>query len=166
MAEMTTNVSGIHASQFKPEDLASILTNGKMGGHLSAAWALSERGAAIVDPLVQVMKNPDRNVRWSAAIALQRIGSSAVDPLTKVLANGAPETRAPAIWALEQIGDERAGDPLICVLKGDADEFCRWMAAAALRKIGHPDGIAAVNEALKGANAEEIGYIEELIEGS
>jgi HEAT repeat protein len=112
------------------------------------------------------MKNPDRNVRWSAAIALQRIGASAVDPLTKVLVNGSPETRAPAIWALEQIGDDRAVDPLIGILKGDTNEFCRWMAAAALRKIGDPTGIAAVEEALKGADAEEIGYIEELIEGS
>jgi HEAT repeat protein len=166
MAEMTMNASGLTASQLGPEDLASILANGKMGGNLSAAWALSERGTAIIDPLVQVMNNPDRNVRWSAAIALQRIGASAVDPLTKVLANGAPETRAPAIWALEQIGDDRAVDPLIGILKGDMDEFCRWMAAAALCKIGHPAGIAAVEAALRGANAEEIGFIEELIEGS
>ena len=120
----------------------------------------------MIDPLVDVLQNSDRNARWSAAIALQRIGAAAVDPLARVLVHAAPEARAPAIWALEKIGDDRAVDPLINVLRSDCDEFCRWMAAAALRTIGHPAGIEAVNEALTAASPDEIGYIEELMEGS
>lgn len=165
MADMATTV-GMDPGRFGPEALASILANGAMESSLSAAWALGDQGTAIIDPLVEVLQNPDRNIRWSAAIALQRIGASAVEPLTNVLAHGAPEARAPAIWALEKIGDARAVDPLIDVLRGDCDEFCRWMAAAALRAIGDPAGIEALNEAMKIASPDEIGYIEELVEGS
>jgi HEAT repeat protein len=162
----TTVTQGFDPDQLGPDALASILANGSLGSSLSAAWALGDQGTNILDPLVEVLQNPDRNIRWSAAIALQRIGASAVDPLTKVLVHGAPEARGPAIWALEKIGDARAVDPLIDVLRCDNNEFCRWMAAAALRSIGHAAGIEAVKEALNAAGPDEIGYIEELVEGS
>jgi len=155
----TTTSSGRNQGRLGPDALAAILSSSPMESSLSAAWALGDQGTAIIDPLVEVLQNPDRNVRWSAAIALQRIGASAVDPLTKVLAHGAPESRGPAIWALEKIGDARAVDTLIDVMRSDCDEFCRWMAASALRSIGHPAGIEAVDEALTAASPDEICFI-------
>ena len=72
--------------------------------------------------------------------------------------------RVPAIWALEQIGDPRAVEPLVENLNG-TNECCRWMAAAALSKIGGDQERAAVEDAFASDPAGR-GIVEELIEGS
>jgi HEAT repeat protein len=72
--------------------------------------------------------------------------------------------RVPAIWALEHIGDHRAVGTLVENLNG-SNECCRWMAGAALTRIGGEPGRAAVESAFANDPAGR-GIVEELIEGS
>jgi HEAT repeat protein len=70
----------------------------------------------------------------------------------------------PAIWALEHVADRRAVPALVENLNGE-NECCRWMAAAALSRVGD-DREWAIVEAEFADDPAGRGVVEELIEGS
>ena len=115
---------------------------------------------------MQTLKHQDRCVRWLAAIALTREGAPAPGPGSEVFGDPDPSVRVPAIRVIEQVGGIAAVEPLIGILHRDGDEFCRYMAASALKKIGDPRGIAAVEQLLgRSANGAR-GIVDELAGGS
>jgi HEAT repeat protein len=145
-------------------ELVSQLVHGTTYEMLDAAEAIGRRGETAVGAVAPMLRSDDREARWRAAIALERVGEPAMAALVAAARDPDYLVRVPAIWALEHIGDPRAVTPLVENLNG-ANECCRWMAAAALSKIGGPAEQAAVEKAFMDDPAGR-GIVEELIEGS
>jgi len=145
-------------------ELVQKLVQGTTYDMLDAAEAVAAHGENAVSAIADLLGSAERETRWRAAVALERIGAPAVDALVAAAGHDNYLVRVPAIWALEHIGDARAVDPLVENLNGK-NECCRWMAAAALSKIGGEHGRAAVETAFADDPAGR-GIVEELIEGS
>ncbi|MCC7565214.1 MAG: HEAT repeat domain-containing protein [Methanomicrobiaceae archaeon] len=144
----------VEEKQARPEmaGLMEALLNGDTYSSLQAAGELAKIGAPAVDPLVQVLSDSGTHSRWSVAMALARVGSPAVEALIEAMKTEHDPVRNPAVWALAEIGDSRAVEPLIAVMRSGGSECCRALTAAALLKIGHPAGVAAVREDLRTAD--------------
>jgi HEAT repeat protein len=145
-------------------ELVSRLVAGNTYEMLDAAEAIGRVGEDAVLAVAPLLSSPHREMRWRAAIALERIGPPAVEAL--MVAAGDPDwtTRVPAIWALEHVADRRAVPALVENLNGE-NECCRWMAAAALSRVGD-DREWAIVEAEFADDPAGRGVVEELIEGS
>jgi HEAT repeat protein len=131
-----------------------------------AAQALGNIGA---DPreagpaLNQALKDKMVQVRNEAAPALARIG--AVDELLDGLNDDHSETRSSVIHALATMKDKakQIAPALVKVLRADADAKNRRNAAYALGSLGSADGVPALGQALKDADAEvRAGAVESL----
>ena len=145
-------------------ELVQRLVQGTTYEMLDAAEAVAGHGDSAVGAIAELLASSERETRWRAAVALERIGAPAVDVLVAAAGHNDYLVRVPAIWALEHIGDPRAVGPLVENLNGQ-NECCRWMAAAALSKIGGEKERAAVENAFADDPAGR-GIVEELIEGS
>ncbi len=145
-------------------ELVQKLVQGTTYDMLDAAEAVAAHGETAVSAIADLLGSAERETRWRAAVALERIGVPAVDALVAAAGHDNYLVRVPAIWALEHVGDARAVDPLVENLNG-TNECCRWMAAAALSKIGGEHGRARVETAFANDPAGR-GIVEELIEGS
>jgi HEAT repeat protein len=132
--------------------LMDTLQNGDTYGSLQAAEKLGRIGALAVGPLVQVLTDNGTTAPWRIAIALARVGTPATEALIEVVNTGKDQAVNPAIWALGMTGDPRAVEPLVAAMKAGRTESSRGLAAAALMRLGHPAGVAAVEEELKGAD--------------
>ncbi len=99
------------------------------------AWLdVADYGETAVEPLIHILRSPDRGVWWNAARTLGEIGGAAVGPLVELLHEAGDEIRPLAAMALTEIGSP-AVEPLIGLL---AVPSLRRTAAAALAKIGEP----------------------------
>ncbi|HDR74026.1 MAG TPA: HEAT repeat domain-containing protein [Methanoculleus sp.] len=146
-------------------DLMATLQNGNSYTRLQAARALGEIGAPAVGPLVQALTDRGTCFRWTIAIALARVGLPAVESLIDVVTTRDDPVRNPAVWALAEIGDTRAVEPLLEVMVNGATDCSRGLAAAALLKLGHSAGVAAVEKELLSANETFKGVVFEAVEG-
>jgi HEAT repeat protein len=146
--------------------LTEILLKGDTYSSLQAAGALGKIGAPAVDPLVKSLTDSGTAARWAVAMALARVGPSAVEALINVVKAEHDEAMNPAVWALAEIGDHRAVEPLIAAMRAGRTECCRALTAAALLKIGHPDGVAAVEKDLLSADEAFRGLVFEALEGT
>jgi HEAT repeat protein len=144
--------------------LVHALVHGTTYQMLDAAEALGRQGEGAVLAVAPLLRSVHRETRWRAAVALERIGPPSVEALVLAAGDRDWRVRIPAIWALEHIGDERSIPSLMQNLQG-SNECCRWMAAAALNRIGD-DGIRQRVEEVFEADPFGRGVIEELIEGS
>jgi HEAT repeat protein len=99
----------------------------------AAAEALGKIGdAGAVEPLVEALKDGDKNVRAAAVKALGEIGDPrAIEPLVAVWRASVGALPEAATVALGKIGDPRAVEPLVAALPHPA-------AKAALGTIGAP----------------------------
>ena len=145
-------------------ELVQKLVQGTTYEMLDAAEAVAAHGEHAVAAIAPLLASTERETRWRAAVALERVGAPAVDALVAAAGHENYLVRVPAIWALEHIGDARAVETLVENLNG-RNECCRWMAAAALSKVGGASGRAAVETAFANDPAGR-GIVEELIEGS
>ena len=99
-------------------------------------------------------------------MALARIGAPALDPLIDTLRVQDAQVRNPTVWALSEIGDARAVQPLVQCLRDETSETCRALTAAALLKLGDPEGVREVQHQFEMHGEEFIGYVMEAYEGS
>lgn len=161
-------MSVVDEIQGSPEVTALIKTlmHGDTYSSLQAVGELEKIGAPAVGPLVQVLTHSQTIPRWGVAMALARVGAPAVEALINATNTENDHIRNPAVWALAEIGDHRAVEPLIAVMKAGESECCRALTAAALLKIGHPAGVAAVEEDLKSADESFRGFVLEALEGT
>jgi len=116
------------------EPLVLALQDADEGVRQAAAGALGQLGdARAVEPLVVAAARGSR----AAAEALRRLGPAAVEPLLERLKdqNRDNDARQHAAAALGQIGDARAVEPLVAALE-DADPDVRWAVAKALETLG------------------------------
>jgi len=104
-----------------------------------ACSALEEIGEPAVAPLIDALKDADRNVRSGAVCALGYIRDQrAVDPLIGALKDPDAQVRTSAAIALADLGSNRAVGPLIEALR-DKDDCVRAFAASGLRVITGED---------------------------
>ena len=102
-----------------------------------------------VEPLIDALKDGNRDVQQAAAEALGEIGDpKAVEPLIEALKDGDEEIRRIAAKALGEIGDPKAVEPLIDALK-DGNRDVQQAAAEALGEIGDPKAVEPLIEALR-----------------
>ena len=108
-----------------------------------AAQMLGRIGAEARDAsprLVELLSDPDADVRRSAADALAQIGPAAkkvVPPLVKLLEHPTPDVRSSAAGVLGQFGAEaRDASPRLVELVSDPDADVRRSATNALGQIG------------------------------
>lgn len=148
----------------KVSEMVSSLIQGNTYEMLEAADAIGRVGEEAVLAVAPLLRSPHREMRWRAAIALERIGPPAVEALMVAAGDLEWTTRVPAIWALEHIGSREAIPALLENLNGTS-ECCRWMAAAALTRVGDARELAIV-EAEFVNDPVGRGIVEELIEGS
>jgi HEAT repeat protein len=90
----------------------------------------------IISGLIDVLGDPDLDVRMNAAVALANVGVEAVEPLTSALKSTNPAARAAAAYSLGQIGGPAAPATaaLVRSLK-DEDKDVRRLVAEALGRI-------------------------------
>jgi HEAT repeat protein len=90
----------------------------------------------IVSGLIDVLGDPELDVRMNAAVALASVGAEAVDPVTAALKSPNPAARAAAAYALGQIGGPAAPatTALVRALKDD-DKEVRRLAAEAIGRV-------------------------------
>jgi HEAT repeat protein len=113
-----------------------------------AASALSRIGISSVEPLIAVLKDPDRNVRYHAIMALEMIGDTrAVYPLIAALRDTEYEVRKKVTITLGKMGDTRAVEPLIAALR-DSSDYDRQDAAIALGEMGDSKAVEPLIAAL------------------
>ena len=99
------------------------------------AWLdVAEYGEAAIDPLIRILRSPEKEAWWNAARTLGEMGEPAVGPLVDLMRGADGKIRSLAAMALAEIGLP-AVDPLIRLL---AEPSLRSTAAAALVKIGEP----------------------------
>lgn len=146
--------------------LMDTLQNGDTYGSLRAAGELGRIGAQAVGPLVQALVDDATTTRWRIAIALAGVGTPATGALIEVVNTGKEPVRNPAIWALGMTGDPRAVEPLVAAMKAGRTESSRGLAAAALIKLGHPAGVAAVEEELLQADETVRAFVLEEVNRS
>ncbi|NLX49639.1 MAG: HEAT repeat domain-containing protein [Methanospirillum sp.] len=146
------------------QELIAKLVQGTTYEMLDAAEGIGAHGAVAVTAVAPLLRSPDRETRWRAAVALERIGPPAVEILIGAATDRDYLVRIPAIWALEHVGDRRAVGALVENLNGE-NECCRWMAAAALSKVGGDEERSRVEQVFAHDPAGR-GIVDELIEGS
>ena len=110
-----------------------------------------------VDQLIKKFCSLSYGERGSMSEAFREIGDPIIEPLIEMLRNkktsGWSQYRIEwhqrrIAWALEKIPSDKAVKSLIVALK-DADEEVRMWAAEALKRIGTPEALKAVESALR-----------------
>jgi len=110
--------------------------------------ALEKIGEQAVDPLIELLKDPDPSLRQIAASILGRIGSArAVDALMESLKDKNSNVRWDAAGALGQIKAEKAVGPLITMLKDESGPVF-YQAVTSLGRIGSPKALDPLIAAL------------------
>jgi len=109
-------------------------------------------GAELVEPAVELLRDPDRDVR----AAILAVAGAFPDP--RVVAAAIPLLKDPDWWVrilaadiLGGLGDPRAVPALVEAL---TDPESRWAAVEALGRIGDPRSLQALAQALKDPSAE------------
>jgi HEAT repeat protein len=88
-----------------------------------------------IDPLIQALRDPDKNVRAQAAIALGEIGDPSVDSLILLLDDMDWKVRYRAAEALGMIRSIKAV-PFLIIALDDPKDHVRYMAAKAIGETG------------------------------
>lgn len=121
------------------DGLVAVIESGDDKLRDTAAEMLGECGdARCVGPLMKMLREGRFGyIRGAAARALGQLrAAEAVSALEETLNDSIHYTRCGAARALGQIGDVRAVEPLIGMLKEEREEYVRWTAADALKKLG------------------------------
>lgn len=102
-----------------------------------------------VEPIIAVLKNPDRFTTAVAAGSLAEIQDPrALLPLCTLLTNRDEVVRRYAAQALGILDEQGATGPLIAALK-DPDDGVRWNAANSLGQLKSPESVDALIAVLK-----------------
>ena len=118
---------------------------------------LVKKGDAVVDALVNNLKDADWNKRAKIAEVLGKIGSKkAIVPLTGLLSDDFAEVRKKTIVALGAIGDIQSVEPLRNVVARDSNSDVKSSAEDALRKLLKETPPPSVKEINKEENVQDI----------
>ncbi len=127
--------------------LSDLLGNEDISVRNLAAETLAKLGSASIDPLVEKVNDPDKDIRKFAVDILGLIGDScSFEAVQRALDDENPNVVCSAAEALGEIGDPRAVAPLVRVLKENEDACLQ--AAEALGKIGDETAFDALVQGL------------------
>jgi twitching motility protein PilT len=124
-----------------------------------AGWArdralesMKEFGADLIEPTLELFKDPDADVRATALVVVGSFEDRSIVPATLPLLQD-PDwwIRITAADVLGRLGDPRAVDPLIAAF---TDPEARWAAVEALGRIADPRALPALAQLLKDPAAE------------
>ena len=115
----------------------------------------SSRNPKAIQPLVELLKDEDRDIREDAADSLGEYGEEAVPHLVQALKDEDWKVQWGAAEALSVIG-EPAKTPLIQLLH-DEDWKVQWGAAEALRKMVNPPSAHLLPKEWKGVISDRSG---------
>ncbi|MFW6172403.1 MAG: HEAT repeat domain-containing protein [Elusimicrobiota bacterium] len=141
----------------KVEPRADVLSNSENNyDRKNAVKELAEiKDERKLEPLIEALKDEDKDVRREAAKALKKIGSKrAVEPLIKALKDDDKLVRCEAADALGSIKDNQAIEPLIEGFDEDKRTLVRLHFFNALIKIGGEEAIEASIELVKNLKKE------------
>ncbi len=131
--------------------LLAALDDNRASVQVLACLGLAHGGDKVVDRLIQVVRDPDRqdDARAACAYALGVVGDKrAVPTLIETLQTGNDQAPRLAAWALGQIGDKRAL-PALLAAHFDRHESVRTTVAWALARIaGHTTPSAPADQGL------------------
>lgn len=117
-------------------------------GRRPYAVALGRMGEEAVEPLIELLRDPDPALREVAAVALGEIGSrTAVEPLIGGLTDPEGSVRYWVVASLGQLRAEEAVEPLVVMLADDA-RGVRSAVAGALATIGSREAVEPLIEYL------------------
>jgi len=105
---------------------------------LHAIWGLGQTG--VVEPLVEILKNPDAEVRGQAAKVLgDRRFAQAFPALLALLQDPSPRVRSFAAIALGKLAQKEATGPLLGMLEENADRDAWLRHAGVMGLVGSGD---------------------------
>jgi bilin biosynthesis protein len=121
---------------------------------VQASELLEELGEPAVDPLIDALNNPNKNIRRYSAHVLGEIGDEkAIEPLIQSLSDDNKWVRRETSGALSKMGDP-ATQPLIKLLD-NPDWKIRGGAAWALGRIGNKKAVEPLIKSLQ----DESGFV-------
>lgn len=111
-----------------------------------ALESLREFGAALVEPVIELLHDPDADTRAGAITVASAFDDVRIVPATIELLRDADWwIRISAADTLGRLKDARAVEPLVAAL---ADPDVKWAAVEALGRIGDPRGLPALGRML------------------
>jgi HEAT repeat protein len=126
--------------------LINALSDKKSQVRQKAVEALGKLGdTRAVEPLIIALKDNNSDVQETAAKALRKLKTPTIESLLVALKEPNWQIRERTAEVLGNLGDTRAVKPLITALNNDVDWCVRWEIAMALRRIGTPEAMAAVD---------------------
>jgi HEAT repeat protein len=157
-----------HLAAFDPPTilpaLEAALRDDEDAGARNAAMEIYVKlGAIAVAPLLQLLGDPDEEVRNFAAVMLGSLRDRrAVAPLVAALADPDLNVRHAAAAGLGQIGDPEAVLPLMAALRSEA--WLQYPAITALGELGDPRAAPALlelmsDELMRGPVMEALGRL-------
>ncbi|HEX2912316.1 MAG TPA: HEAT repeat domain-containing protein [Chloroflexia bacterium] len=105
---------------------------------IAAATALgrvTKNKHLVIQPLINLLTDPDEDVSRAANRALIKLGKEAVLPLIEALKHPDPDIRYHAISPLGEIPDRSAIEPLLDLLKNDENSSVRAAAAGVVSVV-------------------------------
>ena len=115
--------------------LVAVIRSANRAARLRAVGALVDHGGSAVPCLIELLTDPDTEVRELALNSLVAIGEMAAGPLVGLVENADPAIRQMAAKVLARL-PSRARQSLLAELLGDADPIVREAAASGLAAIG------------------------------
>lgn len=131
------------------ESLLAELTSGDDERAEAAIPALVALGEAALEPLLDLTRSADADIRWWGIRALAASPHTRTRDLIPHLSDPSPDVRAAAALALSAHPGEEAIEALVKTL-GDEDSLTAGLAGTALVKIGSP-AVASLLEVMQEA---------------
>lgn len=139
------------------------------------AETLAKVGKPALPYLIEALSSDIQHRRWNAERALGNMGEKAKEAVPRLIESVRVHNSSMAAWALGEIGDQRAIPTLSeALIKKDLpieavnERALKSFVATALGKIGHLDGLRALQETVNDENADvrekSREAIEEIIE--
>jgi|GEM_PF-1038659 len=131
----------------------------------TAVAALGEVGdPRAVPALLGALRTED--LWWDAIDALGMLGAAVLEPVLSLLKDEDSGLRLAAVKILNEIGDTRAIEPLLTVLRNDDSDLVRWDTVRTLGKLQDPRTVGPLIDALddddhevRSAAAEALGAL-------
>ncbi len=117
---------------------------------IHAIWGLGQlarKDAALAQPALELLRDPDSEIRAQAAKLLGDARAPAAEPsLVALLADPEPRVRFHAALALSKVGTATAVPPLFTMLRGSDDAFLRHAGVLALAHCADRAALLAAAE--------------------
>lgn len=150
--------AALRVAELKTESSAELLIEALTDNddlvRVAASTSLGMIGPSALQPCIEGLRHPDRNVRGGCASALGEIGDKrTVDPILALLKDPEGYVRASAVGTLVKLKDARSLDALVSSLS-DSYSPARCLAAEALGEIRDRKALQSLTNGLKHSDSD------------